>query len=419
MSYSFDQTWARPFAPSSTEPSVMSTSQISVKPRENVDNSSSTYSFDLPSLGEYFPNLASLKLYVRGKVVEDGKIVAKGTKVALCNNAIHVLFSSITCTLGENQCQLNYNNYPYLAYLQTLDKMSNNDITSRLSGFFPDAGIKVAGESFNFKIRQEIADGSKVIEMMSNPWCDILNIDSYLLKNTPLSIQLHRSDAKFYIEAADASKKYTFNIEKIRLYLDTILPNPSLTQAIEHRLMKTPAKYHFDHLSIKKFSIPRNMHSYSISRAWTGELPRRFALAWIPQKCYMGEMLLDPLKMEIDNIKSVILKVNERDLMKMDPADSMIPSYERMIQFLQVGHHSVVSIDVYKTSAGFLCADLNSLCQNDSSCITEVHPSGTLSIELEFSEETDDAMLLFLFSYTPGTLTVNKERDVIIDTGMI
>ena len=418
MSYTFDQVWASPFTPRQVEPSCLGTSQIRLHPRESITSNTKCFSFDFPTLGEYYPNLSSVQLFVRGSVKVDGVTLEEGHVVALTNNGLHSLFSSIMVTVGENQAKITYDDYPYLALLHMTDKLQMQDQYLTSAGFTPDHGIHMSKEpkyNLNFIARKNIAAKSQSMELMGKLWCDILDIDSFLLKNTPLSIQLKKSNSKFHIDAIDPSKQYDFVIDKMYLLVDMVLPDPNLSSTIERKLTETPAKYNFEHLSLKRFNVPKDTTTHNLTRIWSGTLPRRFAFSIISEEAYTGNYALSTMNLPLTNVKSLNLKVNERDLINIDLNDHMI-SYHRLLQFLQVGGSSCVSYNAFKYSLGFLCVDLNTLCQNNESCITEVHPSGTLSLVIEFAKPTSNSLLCMMFAFTDATLTINSDKEADIHT---
>lgn len=255
---------------------------------------------------------------------------------------------------------------------------------------------------------------------MGHLWCDILDLDSHLLKNTPFSLQLEKSSSPTrYIDAEPIEGtiiSYDFFIDDMYILVDMALPSAELSSTIERRLETSPARYNFEHLSLKKFIVPQANYTYNFSRVWSGVLPRRFAFSFQAQLVYQGSYFLDSTKLSLDNIKSLNLKVNERDLISVDLHNSMVPNFERMIQFLQTGAEANVSIMSYKFSAGYICVDLNTLCQNNESCISEIHPSGTLSLELEFEKVTPTAWMCFMYSFCDGSLEVTKDRNANIRT---
>ena len=395
--------------------SALSTSQIKIKPREQLGVSSKIFTFDLPTLGEYFPNLSTLQIYVKGSVKRStGTKLTKNEQTAVCNNFLNSLFRKVTITIGENQSKLVYNDYPYTALLHIIDNKKSQNQCNRLIGYTPDSGIITPdGKKVNFQERIVMCAESKVLHFMGNLECGLVNMNSFLLKNTPFSIELEKSDSSFIIDTTQANK-YDFFIQEIALFCDMILPNPDLTAAIEEGLHSRPAIYKFEHLSLKKFVIPKSVTSYTINRLWNGDLGRRFCFALISQIAYQGSDHMDPMMLPLSNIRSINLKVNERQLMNIDLTDGNLSAYLRFIQFTQTDGESLISKSTFDYSQGYIVLDLNTLCNEKEMCISEIHPQGTLSCDIEFIDETRETCVLLMYTFNEGSLQIDGNRNAMV-----
>ena len=217
MTLNVDTKWVMPFLPPVTEPSCLGTTQIMIRPREPLSYNTQVFNFDLPTLGERFPVLSSMQLFVKGSVKRsDGTKLAKAEKVAIANNSIHSLFSTVSAIVGENQTKLTYRDYPYIALLKVVDTLKRNDQRLPLLWFQPDNGLTLPDHTFvNFKERMDMCAESKSLHLLGHLQCDIADMTSYLLKNTPFSIQLEKSSPKCHIDASTTDQEYAFFIDDI------------------------------------------------------------------------------------------------------------------------------------------------------------------------------------------------------------
>ena len=411
-SYTVDQSWIRPFTPVIKEPSVLSTSSLILKPRENLTPNTKIFTFEFPSLSEYFLDLNSTQLFVKGQLMHDDlSDLDPEERVFLSNAPIYSLFSSVNLTIGENQEKIVYNDYSYLSLFQMSDKITDNSRRMMMTGFVPDDGSD--GRTM---IRRLLVSDSKETMFMGKIFADILNIDSYMIKNTPLSLQMVKSHSDFYTCAENNTKKYNFVIKEITIHINTIKPNFMLSTALEKQMTTTSAVYNFDHLTLKKFHIPDNVYSYNINRLWSGRLPRRFAFTTVSQKSYQGHKSEDPMEFHLSNITKLKLKVNEIDIETVDLQKASYISYHKMLQFLQSGEQSFITKGIFDHSLTFLCFDLNVLCDNNMSCVNELVPSGTLSVEITFNTSTENPLILLMFSFNDAQLRIDNKRNCVIST---
>ena len=410
--YTVDQTWVQPFTPVFKEPSVLSTSPLILKPREDISHKTKIFTFEFPTISEYVVDLKTVQLSIRGQLLHNNlSLLEKEEDVYLSNAPLYSLFSSVNLVFGENQAKIVYNDYPHLALFQMLDKMTDNNRRIIMTGFIPDDG----SEDRN-TIRKLFVSESRECVLMGKVLTDILDIDSFLLKNTPLTIQFEKSDADFYVCSSDDENEYKFVIKDIELHVQTIKPNPQLTEAIESHIKSNDAIYNFDHLILKKFHIPDNVFNYNINRLWTGKLPRRFAFSTISQDTYQGVMYDDPMKLSLANIKKIKLKVNQKDLETIELENLSYLCYSKMLDFLQAGEHSFVTKGLFDKSLTFICFDLNMLCDNNSACVNELSPSGTLSMEISFKKNNDTPLILFMYAFNAAQLTIDNKRHCTIIT---
>ena len=419
--------WLLPFAATDTDISTLSTTQIKIKPRENISDDSKMFNFDLGNMGEYYANLASLKLYIKGavKTTEKGNLTDKDD-VAIGNNFIHNLFSRISVTIGQNQSRLIYDDYNYTSMLHIVDEKERLDQSLNSMVFIPNNGItiKVPGtedtEYMSYAARKALCKNSKPVYLFGPLFADLLDMNSFLPKNVPVSIQMEKNKITRYMEATiTEGREFDFFISDISIYVDLVLPPQALSQSIEDTLATKNGIYRFNHLDVKKFVIPQNITSINIPRIWQGTLPRRFAFAFLPQLSYDGNYAKDSTKLVIDIIKNVTLKVNERQLLEIDvKSDNNMLCYNNLLQFLQTGEKTLIDLNIFQCSLGYIAIDLNTLCQKNDSCITEIHPQGTMNVEIEFSKTITEPYVMFLFSFTDANVAIDRYKNALITTSI-
>ena len=142
-----------------------------------------SYLTSFPTLREYFPNLSLLQLFVIWAIMRMLPLL-----IATCI----AFFSSITVVVGHNQNTLIYNDYPFLTLLQVIDKTQVIDQFHNMTGYLPNVS-----NTLGHAARKTMSAGSTNIHLMGHLWCDIIDIDSLLLKHTPFSIQLNKQIPAF------------------------------------------------------------------------------------------------------------------------------------------------------------------------------------------------------------------------------
>ena len=85
--------------------------------------------------------------------------------VALINNSLHCLFSSITVVVDQDQNTLIYNDYPFLSVLQLADKTQVIDQFHNMTGYLP-----YVRNTCGHAARKTMAAGSSNIHLMGHLW---------------------------------------------------------------------------------------------------------------------------------------------------------------------------------------------------------------------------------------------------------
>ena len=110
--------------------------------------------------------------------------------------------------------------------------MTVTDHHLNMSGYLPNSGIVIRSNNTNLGhfTRKELASKSCSMDSMGRLWCDILDINSFLLKHPPFSIQFKKALSPFYSKGVSGIKPYKLIIDKIQLLVDMVLLNPNVSE---------------------------------------------------------------------------------------------------------------------------------------------------------------------------------------------
>lgn len=416
--YLADARFMKPFAPTATESICHGTERVKIKPNDQIVASNKSYTFEFPSTGEEYINLKSVNLLFKGTIKKGNANIAANDKIAIANNFLHSIWSNIEVEIGQSQKRISNTDYAYVGLMQTMDKITKLDTKLLMQGFVADEGdtltVSDQDKDRNLYTRMLLTRNSSSVTFMGELFSDIFRIDGFLPHKTPITITLTKNRPEFFLQSENSNEtnSYDFIIEDIELHLDIAKVDPYLSSALNSQLEKREASYPIEQLSIKKFDVNSGSYSTNISKIWNGKLPRRFAFALISQKAYAGSYGTDPLSFESGNLKTIKLSINKKEFLSIDVENNSFANFYRLLQFLQVGHLSVVTPSVFNHSLPVYCIDLNTLCQKSESCITELSPSGLLDCELTFKQAPSSNLHLLLFAYTTSEITVNSRRIV-------
>lgn len=436
VNYQVDSKWVAPFAPRNIEPSIISTDRVIIKPSEIIDKSTTTFSFELPSLNNDFSDLSSIYIYVKGHLEYSNgdKLNNDLSQATLSNNALHTLWKRIDISIGQNQSLVSINDYPYLALLRTIDiyKKDSKQLLNQL--FVPDIGTTVSTSvggkktkmNFSHSSRKFITMGSRECILHGKLLVDLASIDSYLFKNTPMKIQFFKSDPSFYVTnnptiTSPLMKDYNFVITQFEMHLDTLKINTNLSISLDNQLKLKPAVYSYTKCDMLKYNVPSNVIDFPIHNVLVGKLPIKFVISFVSQEAYRGNLNYEPMHFTLNDLEYIDITVNGSHLKKIDlKTMSTLPTERDLIDFLKVGHNLCINAESFKESCSFLCVDLNRYCHTDlGTCMGEINPVGQMSFNLSFKTSTKIPTNLLLFAYKTDYMSIDVLKQTSFDANML
>lgn len=414
-----NQSWFAPFLKNNVEIGSKFTEAIIVKPQLPFDENTNMFSFALPHLGDQYINLHSVKLYVKGKLLRtDGTDLAAKEEAALSNFALASLFKKMNLIIGKNQCLIEYDNYPFIAHRNILDNEPRFSRNLEHIGYFPnDGSVTSTGTGTNkvdkikqYEEKKKLCQLSQDVEFLGHLSVGFFDVNSYLMKNCPLTIELIRSEPNFYVHAI-AAHTYKFNISEIYLCVDLINAYPVISESLESQIASHSATYTFPHIVMRKFAVPQKTDSMTLN-IWEGVLPQRIAMGIIAQNQILGSKGLCPHVMKPDIIKKINVKINERNFFNVQyPRDELL-SYSKFVEFSKCGKMTDVSFGTYKNSDMITVLDFNILC-NKRSCFSQEPATGEVRIEVGFGNDKLMALpqTLVVYAFTNAQVTIDKDRN--------
>jgi len=405
------------FVDPSAEVGVHSTFTHIVEPTRQPNPKDQEFIFELPDLGSSYIDLKRTELYVSGRLkLGDGGDIPDN--VGLVNNPMHSLFESVTLYIGSNQTEVFSGYHPYKAYIRQL--MDRNEFTPRR---------ELEGFSINFGENKEITDvtsvslpygfirtkNSKKVEFIGPTLIDLFQTEGYLLPQTRLKIKYRKSHESFYVHSHKdlANTSFNFEIDKIYLRLKAVNVLTPLIPLLEAQTEEAPAKYNYDALDTRCYTLPKGTLTKSFLKMYEGRLPSKILLAVYSQKQMTGDKTLSPFLTYNTNIKRVSLKVNGvviRELVQDFDEGIYFETYKQFMEWLGVIDESAqLTASTYAIGNRYMAFDLVDNCEGEK-CSEVALLSGVIDITIEFKTSLDEDCVLAAFNFSPDSVEISHKR---------
>lgn len=262
--------------------------------------------FNVPNSSLYYIDLSRTKLMIKARILrENGQSVNfNEDRVWLVNNALHSVWRQIDIALNQTLVGSDVGtNYPYKALLDTLLFRSAKELNSAAqaqlfykdeSGFL-DEGLSVDNPGAFARFQHTAKGGSA---MMEGVLClDVSGIKQFIPNGVGLNIKLFPSRNSFCL-FTETDEKYVLDIHDASLKVQYIEPTSSLLVGHSEALSKSPAILPYIKSTVKTFTIPQAVQTWSIDTLFANEIPDTLIVAMVASEAYNGKYSLNPFNFQ-------------------------------------------------------------------------------------------------------------------------
>jgi len=407
---------------------LISSHKIKLPPSKEPSGVDKEFVFQFPQIPDYV-DLKAVELYVRGSLkksaTEDlAATEAKKDEAAIVNNALHSLFDSVMIRAGCNQEKIFETMRPQKAYIRQLLTMKNcNSSDLQTHGYKSDYRLSLDGAYINdiasmgFKVSWYQA--SRQVEFCAPTLLDFFQTDGYLPPNTPMQLTYRMSTPDQYLvvdpSIKDDMKDGYFKIDEILLYIPVMKINPALAPYMESLTEKEPARYRFDSIDCRQYTISNEMQSKFINKVYNGgKIPQKFLIAVYEQSALIGDRSVSNLfTSTLINVEQIRVYVNG-SLVREFTADFenslYTQSFKDCINWFQASEKDhTLDYGSFKGGHRYFAIDLMEGCETRS-CEPNLLQSGFVDVEVKFRERLTTTAVLLVYGISPDTLDIDSSR---------
>lgn len=234
-------------------------------------------------------------------------------------------------------------------------------------------------------------------------------------------MRFNRAKSDFYMMTA-AGSTGKVSIISILLWVRKVKPAPTVLNAINQRLNTETAKYPLRRVKVKTFTIPNGIQSKISDHLFQGQIPKRLVIGFVPNASFNGDSTKNPFNFKNYKVKKLEVSIN-RDTISTRPFEPdftnnlNLRSYLSLYQGLgKFGSDWApdINFEEYKDRYTLWCIDFT---KDQEAQLDKFHliETGNLRIEVQFGENTPEAINCLVYAEFDNLLEINKQREVNID----
>ena len=363
---------------------------------------------------QYLTDISDLCLSIKGSLKKnDNTELGADDNFVLANCTLHSLFKSVNVYLNQVQVSSD-NSYAHTSMVKHLTRVSNDEIESggcliglrNPKNFNP---MKFDNAAFT---PQSNPDVENVREngffYRGKLEIDVGSLDSYLLTNVEIRIRLQIAD-NVQIVGCEVGKNFQISIEDLKLYATHYELRKNANLAMEKALQSTPMIYPFKKHTTKSIILGRNQTSIQIDSPFHGQIPNKLYIFMThldaDRKCeynsfYYSRFGLSRLRLSVDNIDVYNINCSEENELYYNTYKSINKS------------DTLLTKNTWKAGSNIIVLDLNTEIFDEDPLNLQLCKRGNMRINLEFSQNTDHNIIVYLLGEFSATLQIDSNRQI-------
>ncbi len=373
----------------------------------------------------YYLDMASTKLYLKGKVVlSDGSNLTPEVTIAPTNMFLHSLIRNIDVSVGNNQQKIMSNDdlYPYKAALETLLNFGSDAKQSMLQSqiFYKDTAGKMDSTTDNdgFKQRKKVSDGSKEFEVCGSLHVGLFFQEKYLLSRTKLSIIIHRTSPKFYLQGDAAGTELMFKLSEAKLLIRYVDILDSVRHAHELALANATAKYAYNHIEFRRVPLTAFSNQFEALNIFTKRIPKKIVVTFLQNLSINGNYAYNAFNFQHLGIRDLNLTVNGSKKIGFNEMDFgnkiyKLPYMNLFDAMNKTYSNSGTDISFKDFGSGYtiFLFDLSPDACGNTSMHMESSEIGTVSLSGSFRGNLVDNYTCIVYAEFENVLNISRERN--------
>lgn len=324
-----------------------------------------------------------------------------------------------------------YLNYGYSAKLGYLEAFSYFEDTEELMDSKENNGFKSRRQLFLKEGTTTNEFSDTPIAMMSKIFSNLTSTTYPILSNVTARIELTFQNPSFYMQdfgADSADKKFRIKCSAADLLIPTRTLNLGLYADLELRLNQKPLLYPVKRVQLNKFNFPKGNQTHIINALNTSSInPDRICFFFLPEKTFEGDYSKSPFAFRTTFGKASLTRLNLTiDGIAVEQDSPTGNQSVKMAHYYQLHSHlgclfsqnqgPAISYTKFFSDGFVAMYDLTK--SNRAWASTggrQTVKSGHLKLEIAFSTNLTEPLLVFAMSEYHSSFSINKNRTVVFN----
>ena len=377
-------------------------------------------------------NGAETTMTVTLKIEDDtGKSVTEADKVALTNLPLHSIFSQVSVSLNGIEPNPEVGAlYPYKMYLELLTKETSEmkATIGQERGYYPDGTGTVGTTDPKAEVnanaglisRYNLTKTGATITLHGPIGIDFLELcNRYLINGVPITMTFFQSPDAFRLLADADAKKYRVAIQN--MYIEAKMVKGRGEMLISHSKLlaeNKTAMYAYPRSSLRSYMIPAGSTQFDVAQVLSDRVPALLIAGLIESEAVSGKYSKNPFQFQHFNLSEIGLYSNSMSIpgrpFTPDFAKSSFASEYSALQAMSNGQGNGLSKADFKDGNAVFCFHV----QNHVNLNQGVYPiirKANTRLELKFETALANAVVLLIYSITPGFYRITEARNVIVE----
>lgn len=247
---------------------------------------------------------------------------------------------------------------------------------------------------------------------------DLVAANKLILDNVSISLDFELAPPEFYLMKT-AGNQSQLKIVDSTLYMDLVKVNPDICVKHAALLATQKARYNYDKIDVRNFTIGQNASSFQLDNVCQGILPRLILISFVDNEAYQGSYSKNPFNFQHFNLTSFNASINGVDVaphrLEMNFKQNTPRSHHAYYNlFNQLKVHrfdrgNQITPEAFNNGMFMLAYDLTA--DHDTSCNSRIE-SGTLRLDAKFAEPIPNAITVLVYLQYDAQLLIDGERNV-------
>lgn len=384
------------------------------------------YHFKVPSQGNQYTQLGSLRLYGRCCICRaDGKQI--DANIGVINNFPSSLFESIEVLLnGEIVTPLGSKGSSYVDYIETVLSMGGDARRGHLASvmFSMDEADKfdTAGDNKGFANLHGRVKNGESFDWIIPVNADLLRSNRVLPPRNEIVITFNRNKDEFSL-IGDKEKVfksgYKIKIEDLKLYVRMLEVDPSVLAFHMKGWAERPLIYPINRTVLRHYMIGAAVETYTTSAVFpNGQLPKSVVVGMVKTSAFLGNTFESPWNFQHFRCSKINLRVKNDNVphypYKPNFMSGLIArEYEGLFQNSGIRNSTegnCITRDLFKGGCFLSVFDLTpDFCNGYHAHPTE---KGDLVVDVDFAAPLDAPITMIIYCVFDSEVSITMDLNV-------